>query len=588
MASGAKAFMRDVWKLAWPYWVSEERWAARGLLAAIITLNLGTVAVSVLINRWQARFYNALADKDVSAFMRQLGEFGVLAAAFILMAVYQLYLNQMLQIRWRRWLTRLTLRDWLSRHAYYYLELIDRGTDNPDQRISEDLRAFVDITLYLVLGLLNAGVTLAAFVVVLWGLSGELEVPVGGERVFVVGGYLVWAALLYAMVGSLLAHKIGRPLIRLNFDQQRYEADFRFSLVRLRENAESIAFYRGEAGEERMLAERFGWVFRNWWAIMRAQKRLMWFTSGYAQISVVFPIVVVSPRYFAGLIQLGQLMQTVSAFGQVQGSLSWFVDAYPQIAQWKAVVDRLLGFREGVERSRRRDDERSGFVFETRPGGPLALDGVNVRLPDGRPLLSQIRLQVTEGEWVLLTGRTGTGKSTLLRVLAGIWPFGEGRIRVPTEARFLFLPQKPYLPVGTLREVVCYPGAAEEFDDKALVEALGASGLDHLSGRLTESQVWSMQLSGGEQQRVAFARVLLHRPDWLFLDEASSALDEATEQAVYAALKERLPRTAVVSVGHRRALFALHGRSFALKADGGGPSALHRLEDGKGPEVVDG
>ncbi|MBI5440558.1 MAG: ABC transporter ATP-binding protein/permease [Deltaproteobacteria bacterium] len=577
MLERAKILGRGVWELTWPYWRSEERWTARLLLAAILGLNLGTVYISVQINRWQASFYNSLVAKDVSVFLSQIGRFSYLAAAYIAMGVYQLYLNQMLQIRWRRWLTATSLEKWLGGHTYYFMELIDRGTDNPDQRIAEDLRAFVEITLSLVLGVVNAAVTLGAFLVVLWSLSGSFSFAAPDGRTYVIHGYLVWAALLYSAVGTYLTHRVGRPLIGLNFDQQRYEADFRFQLVRLRENAESVAFYGGERGEERTLSERFAAVFSNWWAIMKAQKRLTWFTSGYGQASVIFPVLMIAPRYFRGEIQLGGLIQTTAAFGEVQGSLSWFVGAYPAIAQWKAVVDRLIGFREAMARTAERRRAESELIVHRTPEPRLALEDVEVRLPDGAVLLSDISFAVEPGERVLLTGPSGVGKSTLLRLLAGLWPFGRGRILLPETGRFLFLPQKAYLPMGTLREVVSYPSLPDAFGAAEVTEALEVCELGHLAEELDRVRFWSMQLSGGEQQRVAFARVLLHRPEWLFMDEASAALDEATERKLYRTVDERLPGTAIVSVGHRRALSELHRRSLRLDRDAEGRGVLKPL-----------
>ena len=568
--SKTRAFLRDLWALARPYWFSEDRWAARGLLAAVVGLNLGLVFLEVLFNRWQNDFYNALQDKNISAFYGQLAYFCVLAVSFIIVAVYQLYLNQMLQIRWRRWLTDRYLDEWLGSRIHYRMRFTDKGTDNPDQRISEDLAMFVDKTLNLSLGLLSSVVTLVSFLAILWGLSGTLEFKAGGVDVS-IPGYMVWVALVYAIVGTWLIHLVGRPLIGLNFEQQRREANFRFSLVRVRENGESIAIYGGEPDEIRSLRLRFADVVANWWEIMWRRKKITWLRAGYGQVAAVFPYLVAAPRYFSGAIQLGGLMQTASAFGQVQGALSWFVSSYVEIAEWKATVDRLTGFRAATELARTTTSEDSRVIASTR-GDALTLEKVKVDLPDGTPLLAPFDAILRHGDKVLVMGPSGAGKSTLFRVLAGIWPFASGRITKPA-GRTLFLPQKPYLTIGTLREQLSYPAAPGTFDDQASRAALSDCGLPQLAGRLDEVQNWAQLLSPGEQQRVAFARIFLHRPDWVYLDEATSSLDEASEARLYRLLEEKLPASTVVSIGHRPTLAEFHRRRMTIEP-GAGSGAL--------------
>jgi putative ATP-binding cassette transporter len=565
--SKTRAFLHDLWALARPYWFSEERWAARGLLAAVVVLNLGAVFLEVLFNRWYNGFYNALQDKNVAAFYDSMLRFCMLAAAFIVVAVYQLYLNQMLQIRWRRWLTDHFLGSWLGDRVHYRMQFIEHGADNPDQRISEDLSLFVDRTLNLSLGLLSAVVTLASFAAILWGLSGSLGFELGGRH-WTIQGYMVWVALLYAIAGTWLMHVVGRPLVGLSFNQQKFEANFRFSLVRVRENSESIAIYGGEADEIRGLRKRFTDVIGNWWDIMRRQKKIMWLRAGYNQVATVFPFLVAAPRYFAGSIPLGGLVQTASAFGQVQGALSWFVTAYMQLADWKATVDRLTGFHAATERARTEARKDAGMTAATT-GDLLVLDNLKVDLPGETPLLAPFNATIRHGEKVLVTGPSGSGKSTLFRVLAGIWPFGSGRLTRPA-ARLLFLPQKPYLTIGTLREQLSYPAAPDTFSDAAIREALVECGLPQLTGRLDEDQSWAQSLSPGEQQRVAFARVFLHRPDWLFLDEATSSLDEASESRLYRLLGEKLPGSTVVSIGHRPALGEFHRKRMTIEPRAGG------------------
>jgi len=566
-----KSFLHDLWHLTKPYWTSDEKWLARGLLAAVIVLDLGTVFVSVEINQWQNSFFNSLEKKDQGEFMRLIGVFSGLALAYIVMAVYQLYLSQMLQIKWRRWLTERYLNDWLRNRIYYRLQLTDRATDNPDQRIADDLGSFVGTTLNLTLGLLNAAVTLGSFLFILWGLSGAITIPLGGG--VAVPGYLVWVALLYAAAGTWLVHLIGRPLVGLNFTRQRVEADFRFSLVRFRENTESIALYSGEDDEKRGFLQRFVAVADNWWDIMRRQKKLTWFQSFYGQLAVIFPYVVVAPRYFSGAIALGGLMQTASAFGQVQGSLSWFIDAYARLADWKATVDRLIGFRSAIDRAARDSVDAPGVQRVSESRADIETKDVELALPTGRVLIDGLNLVLAPGVSTLVTGPSGCGKSTLFRAFAGIWPFGNGSVRWPEQARILFLPQRPYLPIGSLRQVLSYPASAGAFDDAKLADAIDRCGLGNLRDRLDESQHWALMLSGGEQQRVGFARAWLHRPDWLFLDEASSALDEASERQMYELIRS-LTGTTVISIGHRSALIAMHRRQLVVMPNAAGPARL--------------
>ena len=563
--------LRDAWTLIRPYWFSEDRWAGRGLLLVVVALNLFIVFINVLLNKWYNLFYNSLQDKDFAAFGSLLIRFSWLAGLFIVAAVYQIYLNQMLQIRWRRWLTERYLGAWLADGAYYRMQLTSGETDNPDQRIADDLRLFVTGALTLSIGGLRAVVTLVSFLAILWGLSGSVTLPIGAG--ITVPGYMVWAALLYAIVGTWLTNLIGRPLVRLNFNQQRYEADFRFSLVRFRENTEGVALYGGEADEMRSFRERFASVVGNWWDIMRRQKRLTWFTAGYGQAATIFPILVAAPRYFRGEIPLGALMQTAQAFGQVQDSLSFIVTSYTDIAEWRAVVLRLLGFERALARVRA-DTAAEGVHHETGAAGSLSLDRVTLALPGGRPLMEGVSFDIQPGDATLISGPSGAGKSTLFRAIAGIWPFGRGDVRLPRDARVLFLPQKPYLPIGTLREVVSYPTPSVGLDDAALREILQAVGLPELAGRLDESTHWALALSPGEQQRIAFARALVQKPEWLFLDEATSALDEETEARLYALLRERLPGTTVVSVGHRSTLRAFHARRLVVTPNGTGAATV--------------
>ena len=565
--TNTKNFIRDLWALLRPYWKSEERRSAWLLLVANIVLTLGLVYMSVLFNQWYNLFYNTLQNKDMKEFYHQLGRFSVLAAIYIAIAVYQVYLNQMLQIRWRRWLTDRYLGDWLANRNYYRMQLKGDGADNPDQRISEDFRMFVDDSLSLGLGFLNAAVTLGSFAGILWLLSGPIEIPINGTR-YVIYGYMVWVAIVYAIGGTWLTHKIGKPLIPLNFNQQRYEADFRFNLVRFRENSEGVALYHGEEDELGGFRDRFAHVVDNWWAIMKRQKLLTWFTASYNQVAVVFPFVVGAPRYFSGAIQLGGLVQISNAFGQVQGALSWFIGAYTTFASWKATVDRLTGFHNAIFLTQEEFRAGTGPAVVPDPAiDDLVLRNLELSLPTGRVLLSGINLSVERGERALIKGPSGSGKSTLFRAIAGIWPFGAGQVRVPREFHALFLPQRPYFPIGTLRQMVTYPGPLEAFSDSQVRDAVNATGLGHFAERLDEQQNWAQQLSGGEQQRVAIARALLNRPEWLFLDEATSALDEPSQARLYQLLSERLKDATIITIAHSSALADFHSRRWELKAD---------------------
>ncbi len=567
-------FLKDAWFIARPYFRSEEKWSARILLGVIVLLNLSLVGMDVVLNFWNGAFYDSLQNKDWRAFADLLflyhrGKdgsfmpgFSAVATIYIIVAVYRTYLNQWLQIRWRRWLTRVFIDEWLADRAYYRISLTTSaaglGTDNPDQRIAEDLRSFVGDTLSLGLDLLSNIVSLISFVGILWSLSGSIHL-LG----LTIGGYMVWIALIYAIIGTWLTHLVGRPLATLSFRQQRFEADFRFSLVRLRENVEGIALYGGEDDEHAALLTRFSAVVMNWWAIMQRTKMLNALTSGYQQIAVVFPIIVAAPRYFGGQIPLGGLTRTASAFGQVQGAMSWFVSSYASLAAWSATVERLASFQRSIETARA--EAGRGIVITETPGDSLELRHLHLALPNGKVLIEEDAYRFLRGESVVISGRSGLGKSTLFRAIAGIWPFGEGEIARP-KGSHLFLPQRPYLPLGSLRHVVTYPAAADSASDDAIAEALRKAGLGALAERLGEEHDWSLLLSGGEQQRLAIARALLIRPDWLFLDEATSNLDPEAEAELYQLLKRELPGTTVLSIAHNPGVAVFHDRKITLTA----------------------
>jgi len=568
---GFMTSLAAIWRIAMPYFRSEDRIAARMLLAVLIVLELGIVGINVLINQWNARFYNALQDRNWDTFVHELLIFCALAAAYIVVAVYQIYLNQWLQIRWRRFLTTRYLGEWLDGGIHYRMQMLGDAADNPDQRIAEDVRQFIDGgsngvgILPIGLGLLNAIVTLASFVVILWGLSESAPLTLFG---WTIPGYLVWAALIYAVVGTVLTHLIGRPLTVLNFDQQRYEADFRFNLVRTRENSEQIALLHGEPTERARLLDRFSFVVDNWIRIMKRTKQLTFLTASYNQASVVFPVVVVSPAYFAGKLQLGGLTQTASAFNSVQTALSFFINVYRSFAEWRAVIERLAGFEISIETARALPAHQPTIGVTAAAEKNVRLNGMEVTLPSGQPVVVADGVTFAPHEEVLVTGPSGSGKSTLFRAIAGIWPFGTGTVTVPQGAKAMTLPQRPYLPIGTLEGAISYPSEPGTFDAVRVRELLVSVGLPAMAERLEEHAHWNRMLSLGEQQRLGIARSILHAPDFLFLDEATASLDEPAEAALYKLLKDRLPNTTVVSIGHRSTLAAFHRRGLVLTRDG--------------------
>jgi putative ATP-binding cassette transporter len=584
-----KATARKVWALSLPYFQSEHKWMARGMLAGIVALNLASVYMLVQYNDWYRVFYDALETKNQPVFWQQLGRFTLIAFALIIIAVYKFYLTQLLIVRWRTWMTGHYLDRWLSHQAFYKLELARYGSaaaavaapgkdgeqtspDNPDQRIQEDLDLFTTRTISLSMGLLNAVVTLVSFVGILWSLSGAFGFTLSGTH-YVIPGFMVWAAVVYCIVGSVLTHYIGRPQIALNFRQQRLEADFRHHMVRVREYSESIALDRGETVERRQLGLRFGDVLSNYISLIKAQKRLIWFTSFFGQAAVVFPFVVSAPRFFSGAIKLGELMQISSAFGQVQDSLSWLVDNYSSLASWRATTERLTSFEENMSAL-----AAGGSSAATLQGNAVSTQDLSLALPSGAVLADHLNLQVSAGDSVLFSGPSGSGKSTLFRALAGIWPFKTGHVTRPADA--MFLPQRAYFPNGPLRDALAYPEPASAYSDEALQQALRDALLPHLTGHLDQKDAWGQKLSGGEQQRLAIARVLLKKPAWVFADEATSALDEPAEKALYEKLlaQVREANGAIVSIAHRPAVAAFHGKRWELQKAPAGAATLYQMK----------
>jgi vitamin B12/bleomycin/antimicrobial peptide transport system ATP-binding/permease protein len=598
--SELKTQTRKVWALSLPYFQSDEKWKARGLLLAIVLLNLAAVFMLVQINDWNRLFYDALQEKNQPVFWQQLGRFTYLAFAYIIIAVYKFYLTQLLELRWRAWMTAHYTKRWLAHKAFYTLELLrfsksDNATpDNPDQRIQEDAQQFTAYTVSLSMGLLNAVVTLASFVGILWGLSGGFEFKFGGDT-YEIAGFMVWMAVVYAAAGSVITHWIGKPLIALNFDQQRYEANFRHHLVRVREYSEAIALDKGEAVERGALDLRFGSVLKNYLALINAQKRLTWFTVGFGQAAVVFPFIVAAPRFFSGAIQLGQLMQIASAFGRVQDALSWFVDSYSSLAAWKATTDRLTSFEESLMQvetrhsellilNTRLDQQKQAWAATSLIANEDLLQAtkLTLALPGGVQLVQNATLHAHTGDTIIVSGPSGSGKSTLFRAIAGIWPFASGQLQLPQGfgQQAMFIPQRPYFPNAALRVALAYPEEASKYSDDELRAALDEALLPQLKTRLDDEDAWGQKLSGGEQQRLAIARVFLKKPQWIFADEATSALDEAAEKTIYKRLLAQVKQAqgALISIAHRPAVAEFHATRWRFEALPDNASAKFAIE----------
>jgi putative ATP-binding cassette transporter len=576
-----RSTLATVWHIAAPYFRSEDKWMARGLLAAVIAIELALVGNDVLLNQWRNRFYNALQEKDWNGFVREIIVFSALATVLVVLSIYQLYLNQWLQIRWRRWMTTKYLGEWLHDANHYRMQLQGEAADNPDQRISDDVTMFVDRTLGIGVGLLSSVVTLFSFVIILWGLSEAAPLMIFNKD-WAIPGYLVWGALIYAIFGTALTQWIGSPLVHLDFQQQRFEADFRFNLVRVRENSEQIALLRGESAERQGLSQRFSRVVENWYAIMSRTKRLTAFTQSYSQAAVVFPIILVAPAYFAEKILLGAMLQTAEAFGSVQSALSFFVSTYRTLAEWRAVVARLDGFESAIASAATIARSASSIDIVASTGSnAIDLQQLLVRLPNGSPLVSADGFSLRGNERTLITGPSGAGKSTLFRAIAGIWPFGTGSIAIPAKATLMMLPQRPYFPIGSLQAAIVYPSEAGTYSSDQVRDVLISVGLPQLAPRLDEEAHWNRMLSLGEQQRLGLARALLHAPQYLFLDEATASLDEPSEATLYRLIEKELPATTIVSIGHRSTLQAFHQRNVELVRDGGRFALRDRGEGAK-------
>jgi putative ATP-binding cassette transporter len=582
--AGSPGFLRGFFRLAAPYFTSEEKWMAWTLLIGVLALTLLQIGIAIRLNLWNRDFFNSLESRDWNAFLYQMGLFSLLCGATMCVAVYQVYVRQLLQLRWRRWLTAKLVDDWLEKGRHYQLNFIEPGVDNPDQRISENTKHATEMAVEFGLGIFDKTITLVSFIGILWTVSGALDVTIGTLS-FKIPGYMVFAALLYAGIGSVLTFFVGRPIVAANRRQIATEADYRFALVRLRENSEAIALIRGEPDEKKVLTDFFGDVLASTIGLMRTQRRLMWLTSFYASVGWVYPTLVASPRFFAGAITLGVLMQITAAFGQVQTSLNYFVDNFPRIAEWRSHVERLLEF-EAMLRTTAEAQSEAGepitimFADSAAEGGSerLRFDDLQIAHSDGSIMIADANTEIAKGERVLIVGPSGSGKSTLFRAVAGLWPWGAGKITMPDRRGMMFMPQRPYLPLGTLRSALAYPVAEDKLSDTSLKAALQRCALDHLVARLDDRERWDRVLSVGEQQRLAFARLLLHKPEWVFMDEATSALDDDAQKSMMGLFRDELAGTTVVSIAHRPGMEAFHDRTLTLVSAVGGARLVTKRE----------
>jgi putative ATP-binding cassette transporter len=566
-------FARNLWRLTRIYWASPAAKQGGLLLALAVALEFGTVYGNVLLAMAQKHVGDAVQNKQTSEFFAAMARFFGIVLVFVLVSAYRIYVRQWLEMHWRQSVTAHYVERWIGPQAYCQQERHPDEADNPDQRIAEDIRNYVASSLGLSLSLLAAVATLCSFAGMLWNLSADWPLHVAGKPVH-IPGLMLWIAVIYSFVAMGLTHLVGRPLVPINFNRLRVEADFRYGLVRFRDNAEAVALARGAAFEQQGALARFRFVIANWWQLIAAQRNLTLFTTTIGQINGVVPLLIAAPAYFAGWITLGSVVETRVAYGQVSGALAWFVYAYQEIAQWRASVERLSTFADVVDAAEADLLRPDGIQMESIEGSTLRLADLRIELPNGRVLLEPANATVSAGDRVAVLGGVGSGKTTLFRAIAGIWPFGTGRIEMPARARPMFLTQRAYLPVGTLRDVVTYPALADGFAEEKIREVLRLLDLERLEMRLDETGQWEQQLTDDEQQRLTIARVLLHEPDWIFMDDATAALDEAMEKRVYEILASRLPRSTVMSMTHRAAVAKYHTRCWRMPTTGEGRASL--------------
>lgn len=564
--SGKMKKIAELWKLIVPYWKSEEKYKAWSMLALILGLNLGFVYIAVLLNEWNVKFYNAIQQLDQATFLKQCYIFFGLAVAIVSFFVTKVYLTNLLGFHWRKWLTKYYLNRWVSDAMFYRLSLEENRTDNPDQRISQDLANFSTGILSWIVSIFKETVNLASFIVILWSISGPVQMPLPNGTSLTIHGYMVWIAIIYAILGTMGVFKIGKPLINLDFNQERFEANFRYQLVRLREKSEEVALYHGEKFENHNFRHAFNSVYKNFRRIINRGAFVTAWQKFYEHLSTIFPFLIAAPRFFSGAITFGILMQIFSAFTRVQDSLAIMVENFKELASLIATSNRILGFTAAMRNVENKlaDEASAEIQLMSASEDALILEHLTLKTPKNHLLMENINLSIKKGEKVLIMGRSGLGKSTLLRAIAGYWNFGSGKIKLPKGHRIFIVPQRPYMPLGTLRQALSYPGIKEDLSDTKLLEILTACRLDHLMPMLDEQHDWSLQLSMGEQQRIIFARAIIHEPTWIMMDEPSASMDKETEKQVYLALDHYLPESTIMTIGHSPSLKAFHSRVLEL------------------------
>lgn len=570
-----RAFARELWRLVRVYWRAPAARRGALLLLGAIALELGMVFGNVLLSDGQRRIFDALEARAPGDFGLSLSFFLGAALVTLFAATYRIYLRQALEIHWREFLTGDYVRRWVGAPAYWQAELHHGVIDNPDQRISEDIRDFVASALGLSLSLLSAIVTLVSFGGILWQMSGRWTFEIARTE-FQIPGLMMWVAIVYAILAMWVTHLVGRRLVPINFDRLRCEADFRYGLVRFRDHAEAVVLARGEQVEQQSLGARFSCVVANYWQLIKAQRNLSLLTNGIGHANSIIPLLIAAPSFFAGHLTLGMVAQVRVAYAEVSGALTWFVNAYQEIARWRANIERLSSFSGVMATTAAEvDPRRAGLRVVPAADQALCLRDVRLEAPGGRVLVADANGTIHAGERVAILGPAGAGKTTLFRAVAGLWPFGGGQIEVPSDSRILFISQRPYLPIGPLRAAVTYPSPPDAFPPERIREVLRLLGLEYLEAHLEESDHWEQRLSGAEQQRLALARVFVHQPDWLFLDEVTSALDESTEKHVYQLLAQRLPNVTVVAVAQRPIALRHFPRRWFLAPVDHGPAVLH-------------